>query len=106
MNSSTQTITIQTDPPSAIVKVGSFVKKTPCKIKLDRKYKYLITINKNGYVPVTTFLINNRKGGWFFGNFILLPLFFIGMGIDYLTGAIYSFDKTKIKIKLKPVKKI
>lgn len=62
-------------------------------VKLYRRNEHLVNINLDGYTPYEITLHRNISG-WFLGNILLGGI--IGIAVDAVTGAIYTFSPKNI----------
>lgn len=75
-----------------------FEGKDPGTLTLARKYTYTVEVSLDGYAK-QTLMISQGINGWFWGNICLGG--FIGMGIDFMTGAMWNLQPSNLSIKLK-----
>ena len=91
---SRQSIAVSSSPAGALVKINGEIKgETPMTLDLKRKQAVTVTIEMDGYQPVTTTL-QRKNGVWLWGN---IALVFTGGGllsliVDSVTGAIYVLE--------------
>lgn len=103
MNSSKQEMTLSSSPSQASFTVKNamgmnvFSGNTPSIFKLERKSKYVITMNLKGYRPAEIY-IDKKFNMWFCGNLICGGL--LGMVIDAVSGAMYKLEPNTIHIEL------
>lgn len=78
--------------------------KTPISLSLKKKKgcfsgeKYLINVEKNGYVP-DQYYLDTTLSVWYFGNLLFGGL--IGMLIvDPITGSMWKFDEENVMLNL------
>jgi len=97
-----QSITFTSTPDDATVTVdGKPLGKTPLSYQMERKSKdQAVTLQKDGYKPVT-FQLKSTVNGWFFGNLIFGGLF--GMSTDSSTGALYAYSQDMYNFSLTPM---
>jgi hypothetical protein len=102
---SSQAWTVETDPAGADVALSNGERcKTPCTLKLRRKYGFTVDISKEGYEPVRTEVVSQMSGAGgtaLAGNIILGGL--IGAGIDAGSGAAKDLRPNPLSVKLNPV---
>jgi hypothetical protein len=97
----TAKIPVASDPTAADVLVdGNFVGQTPTTLVLKKTTNHLVTIQKIGYQPKSTPVVQT-VGGAVWGNILAGGL--IGWGVDASNGAQYNLIPTTIAVKLDPV---
>lgn len=100
MSTTSQKLPVITTPSKAKVTCNGIEQLSPCTLILDRTVpSYQITIEKEGYKPVT---YNLKRGinGWVFGNLLFGGI--VGIVIDVADGAVYKFNPSEIDSKLVP----
>jgi uncharacterized protein YceK len=104
-------VTISSNPSNAHFKITDqdnvvvYEGTTPQTVRLDassgyfKKASYAINFSMPGYVDTTT-VVRSKLDGWYIGNFVFGGL--IGwLGVDPLTGAMYSIPYRNIFVSLK-----
>lgn len=100
INGRTQTVSISTNPPGAVVTNGKTQWTTPAVVELKRKDPQLLTITKPGFRPQTVKL-ERAFSGAVCGNIILGGV--IGWGVDALTGAQWRLIPENVAVDLIPL---
>jgi len=93
-----QQLPIISYPSGATAIIGNMRQETPATFVLDRRQGiYQVTVEKDGYEPVTVVL---RKGinGWVFGNIIFGGI--IGLIIDISSGSASKFTPTEVEVNM------
>lgn len=100
INGKKQKVTIQTDPPGAVVSNGKNSWVTPATIQLERKTEHHLTIIKPGYSSESV-VIKKVPSGAIAGN-IVMPLSILWIGVDIANGANFRLVPDKVKLRLQP----
>ncbi len=90
-------VSIDSDPPKAKIYVNDeYMGEAPVRTTLSRDKGYIITAKKEGYVDSSAGLSKRVN------NLIWLNLLggMLCWGIDYLTGAMWTFEKDHLIVKL------
>lgn len=98
LNGKHQKVTIQTDPPGAVVSNGKKSYITPATIQLERKTEHRFTVIKPGYVSQSV-VFKKVPSGAVAGN-IIMPLSILWIGVDIANGANFKLVPEKMHIKL------
>ena len=94
VNGPDQTISISSEPPNANILIdGAFHNTTPATIEFKRDAMHLVRIEKEGYYPYETYLVNSVSG-WIWGNVLLGG--FVGAFVDCLSGGAYKLSPARI----------
>jgi len=94
-----QKVQVTTSPPGAKARVGLDTLTTPGEFSLSRKNDYTIEISKPGYEAERVHL-NREWNHMVWGNILLLPLAYIGLVIDFNTGAGNSLSPDPVNVAL------
>jgi PEGA domain-containing protein len=98
MHGTTQTVSVKSTPPGAVVKIdGSVVGTTPAFVELTRGEQHNLRIEEEGFIPYET-TITHSMNGWILGNVILGGV--VGIIVDSSSGAVYSLDQEEIAVEL------
>jgi hypothetical protein len=97
---SSQTISISSDPPDALAKVGGNTFKTPAQAILRRDADYVIVVERDGYELGQGILTHSVHWPTFLGNIIFGGL--IGWAIDFSSGSAYKLEPENLTVPLKP----
>lgn len=98
-----QEVTFQSSPDGAIVKVnGRPLGKTPLTINMKRADGQTLSIEKDGYKPVTTELTTSLEP-WFWGNLIFGGSGLFSSTTDKVTGATNEYSPNQYFVTLTPV---
>ncbi len=81
----------------AKTKVVEWEGMTPAKVKLKRKYEYLVTISMEGYKTAEV-MLEHGTNGWVWGNLLLGGI--IGLIVDFSNGAAKKLKPNEISINL------
>ncbi|MCB9832520.1 MAG: PEGA domain-containing protein [Planctomycetes bacterium] len=95
VNGTTKEVSIETEPPDALVEVEGQRKTTPCSFELRRDEDHGLRISKPGY---KTYYVHLRsvEGGAIFGNLLFGGL--IGVAVDAGSGASKTLEPDDITI--------
>lgn len=101
-----QDISVNSSPHGAKVLInGVPVATTPARVKLPRSERSVnILIEKEGYKS-QGIVISRGLSGWFWGNFLFLSGFWIGMIIDAVDGAMFKLEPSEINVVLSEFEK-
>jgi hypothetical protein len=72
---------------------------TPTRMMLDRKRRHDVHIALAGYRTHERQL-RPAMNNWFWGNFLLIGGFPIGMGMDVITGSVQSLSPVPLRVRL------
>jgi hypothetical protein len=104
----TENISIATTPAGATAEVSGLDTPmaclTPCVVQAKRSADITVTINKDGYEPLTIPLTKEIPGtgaAGFAGNLLAGGL--IGMGVDAVTGAAQDHKPNPVIVTLQPL---
>ncbi len=99
-----QDVTFDSKPPGAAVKVDNDIRfTTPQTVSLTRSANHHATFEKEGYEPRNIVIRHEFQiGTSIIGN--ILPLFPIGLAIDIVTGAAWSFEPAYVPVELTKTK--
>lgn len=100
---------IESEPPGADVRISGYGAdgvdcRTPCTVTVKRKKPLLISIQRDGYEPVTANVVPAVAGAGaagMAGNVVLGGL--IGAGVDAWSGATKSLQPNPLKVSLVPL---
>jgi hypothetical protein len=100
------TLVVETDPAGANVRLSTGESgKTPTSFKLPRKKDLDVTIERDGYEPVTVHVssqISGRGAAGMAGNVLVGGI--IGAGVDAYSGATKDLKPNPVVVKLVPIK--
>jgi len=100
MNGKHQTISLETTPPGAMVKLEDREFSSPLKLELRRSVmNKTFEISKEGYMPKSVTL-RSKKSGWTTGNLLLLLAAVVGLKMDIDSGAAFVYEPGKIRVTL------
>ena len=103
MNGSTQDVGITSTPTGAkIIVDNKAVGVTPIVTDLSRKEGHTVSIEMPGYKPVGL-TVSKVTSQWVWGNLFFLPVAFIGLGIDYVSGGMYKLSPLQLNADLEKV---
>ena len=97
---STQTISLSSDPPDALLKVGGNTYKSPAQATLRRDSDYIVVAEKEGYETGQGVITSSVHWPTFLGNIIFGGL--IGWAIDFSSGTAYVLEPQHLTVPLKP----
>ena len=97
-----QTVTINSEPEGASVKVDGLKGKTPFSASLARNNDYVVSIKKAGYQEEQIQITKSFSGLSIIGNILWL---LVGVVIDFASGAAYNLSPTKIDVELEKAEK-
>ena len=92
-----QTVTINSEPAGASVKIDGLKGKTPFSASLARNNDYVVSIKKEGYKEEQVQITKSFSGLSIIGNLFFL---LIGVVIDFASGSAYNLNPTKIDVEL------
>jgi hypothetical protein len=100
----TDTLIIQSDPPSARVQTTTGdTCTTPCALKLPRKSELTVVASKPGYRTAEAYVTNRVSGGGgaaMAGNVLIGGV--VGAGVDVGTGAMLDLTPNPVVFELEP----
>ena len=92
-----QTVTINSEPAGASVKIDGLKGKTPFSASLARNNDYVASIKKEGYKEEQVQITKSFSGLSIIGNILWL---LVGVVIDFASGSAYNLNPTKIDVEL------
>ncbi len=99
LNGSTETISIDSQPQGATVKINGFVRgKTPLRVYLENDSSYTVELEMEGYFPAQAIIKNKVGAGW-----VILDAFvwgLLGPLVDACTGDWYELQPKALMIPL------
>lgn len=96
MHGTTQKIKITSEPSDILVTIDDGTTlKTPGEVVLKRNRDYQVEFNNPGDEKYRV-TIKSSLSGWFFGNFIFLGGWWIGMIVDAADGAMWTLEPESI----------
>jgi len=102
LNTTTQEVELQSNPPNAKVTVdGKKFGTSPQIVNIDRGSDHVIKFELDGYQTYETQL-TRKMSLWFWGN--ALNGFIPGMVVDYFTGSLYDLLPERVTTELTPAK--
>lgn len=97
-----ESFVIETDPPGAAATLTNGMScTTPCSLKVKRRGDFVVTLEREGYEPVTATVTSSVDGGGaagMAGNVILGGL--IGAGVDAGSGAMHSHKPNPLTVTM------
>ena len=100
----TEAYAIETIPPGATASLSNGLTcTTPCSLKVKRRGDFVVTIERDGYEPVTASITSSVDGAGaagMAGNVLIGGL--IGAGIDAGTGAMHSHKPNPLRVTMVP----
>ena len=97
-----ESFVIETEPPGASATLTNGMScTTPCSLKVKRRGDFVVTLEREGYEPVTATVTSSVDGGGaagMAGNVILGGL--IGAGVDAGSGAMHSHKPNPLTVSL------
>lgn len=97
-----ESFVIETDPPGAAATLTNGMScTTPCSLKVKRRGDFVVTLEREGYEPVTATVTSSVDGGGaagMAGNVILGGL--IGAGVDAGSGAMHSHKPNPLTVSM------
>ncbi|GIW44118.1 MAG: hypothetical protein KatS3mg077_1400 [Candidatus Binatia bacterium] len=96
----TQQVRIISDPPGAVVTIGTRQLTTPATVELPRKSNYRLTIEKEGYEPAQR-EISRKINSQVYWN-ALAGGMILGFIVDSTTGALYELEPSVVQVSLVP----
>lgn len=102
VNGPREKVSINTNPPGAVVTNGEEFGITPTSFTLERENDYVFVVEKPGYVG-QTIKLHHKFNNWTLGNIVSFGI--IGAGIDSVSGAIWRFDPDTLTLTLQPLSK-
>ena len=99
-NGPQQQVYVNSKPHGAAVMIDGIDQGlTPTRVTLDRKKHHRVRLTLAGYQPHEQRL-KSGMNHWFWGNFILLGMFPVGMGVDLWTGGVQSLSPAPLRVRL------
>ena len=95
----TETVSVSTEPPGAIVKVGGQDLISPADVTLDRNRDYQVIATKEGYETGMTTI--HSKFSWVT---VLDLIFILPWVIDLVSGSAYTLEPDTVSLVLAPQK--
>ena len=92
-----QTVTVNSEPDGAIVKIDGLKGKTPFSASLARNNDYVVSIKKEGYKEEQVQITKSFSGLSIIGNILWL---LVGVVIDFASGSAYNLNPTKVDVEL------
>ena len=92
-----QTVTINSEPDGATVKIDGLKGKTPFSASLARNNDYVVSIKKKGYKEEQVQITKSFSGLSIIGNILWL---LVGVIIDFASGSAYNLSPTKVDVEL------
>lgn len=92
-----QTVTINSEPQGASVKLDGLKGKTPFSASLARNNDYVVSIRKEGYKEEQVQITKSFSGLSIIGNILWL---LVGVVVDFASGSAYNLNPTKIDVEL------
>jgi hypothetical protein len=101
INGRRQEIAVSSAQSGVTVSDGVQTWTTPAHIIVSRKNPQLLTFSKPGYETQTVHLYRSFSGITFL-NVLLVPLWPIGVGIDALSGGMWTLEPDTVAVDLRP----
>ena len=92
-----QTVTINSEPDGATVKIDGLKGKTPFSASLARNNDYVVSIKKKGYKEEQVQITKSFSGLSIIGNILWL---LVGVIMDFASGSAYNLSPTKVEVEL------
>jgi len=92
-----QTVTIDSEPTGASVRIDGLKGKTPFSASLARNQDYVVSIKKEGYKEEMIQITKSFSGLSIIGNILWL---LVGVVIDFASGSAYNLNPTKVDVEL------
>lgn len=97
---SSTVVTVQSTPPGALVQSSMGMScQSPCALSLSRNTSQSLTIQADGYQPVSVTLLSQFNVGWFLIDLILTGPFVL---ISF-AGGLYDLSQNNIFVTLQPM---
>lgn len=101
MHGTEQRVRINSDPPGVKVKFDNgLTLTTPGEVVLKRNRDYFVEFERPG--EDYNVKIKSSLSGWFFGNFIFLWGWWIGMIVDAADGAMWKLEPEEVNVSFEP----
>ena len=97
-----ESVRFESEPSDATVMIDGVERgRTPVSVELKRKDSHVVKMRKECYTHDKLYVTRTMRTGWAVADYIfLVPTLYISVGVDYLTGAWYTFDKDRVTVKL------
>jgi hypothetical protein len=92
-----QSVTINSNPPGAIVNINGQMGMTPATFELKRNEHYNVQIAKEGY-QTQSMALSHIMNPWILGNVLLGGI--IGLAVDLIDGAAYKHAPDNVMVTL------
>ena len=92
-----QTVTINSEPSGASVKVDGLKGRTPFSASLARNNDYVVSIKKEGYKEEQVQITKSFSGLSIIGNLFFL---LFGVVVDFASGSAYNLHPTDVNVEL------
>lgn len=100
-------LVIESDPPGAEVQLSNGMRgKTPTSFKVARRNSLTVSIEKEGYEPLTVQVnpvVAGAGAAGMAGNVLVGGI--VGIGVDAATGATMNLKPNPVRVTLVPLKK-
>ena len=97
-----QTVTINSEPAGASVRIDGLRGRTPFSASLARNNDYVVSIKKDGYKEEQVQITKSFSGLAIIGNILWL---LIGVVIDFASGSAYNLHPTDVNVELEKADK-
>ena len=97
-----QTVTINSEPAGASVRIDGLKGKTPFSTSLARNNDYVVSVKKEGYQEEQVQITKSFSGLSIIGNVFFL---LIGVVIDFASGSAYNLHPTEVNVELEKADK-
>ena len=92
-----QTVTINSEPTGASVKIDGLKGKTPFSTSLARNNDYVVSVKKEGYKEEQVQINKSFSGLTIIGNILWL---LIGVIVDFASGSAFNLNPTNVNVEL------
>ena len=92
-----RTVTINSEPDGATVRIDGLKGKTPFSASLARNNDYVVSIKKKGYKEEQVQITKSFSGLSIIGSILWL---LVGVIIDFASGSAYNLNPTKLDVEL------
>ena len=92
-----QTVTINSEPTGASIRIDGLKGKTPFSASLARNQDYVVSIKKEGYKEEMIQITKSFSVLSIIGNILWL---LVGVVVDFASGSAYNLNPTKVDVEL------
>ncbi|MBM3328166.1 MAG: PEGA domain-containing protein [Calditrichaeota bacterium] len=103
LTGTSQNVNISSAPAKARVTIDTrYMGETPVVAELKKGENHTILVEMEGYETAAIAVSKSVNGWWIVGDVVLMSyLFWLGLGIDFATGAIYKLTPDNIDVNLR-----